>query len=354
MLSPLKFSSNPVRITVPGAERRLKERHGLAGEYLVQHQNKYQRHEPDTSGSLTSGLSSKCFNKVEVLAEGELEGLDSTILFTKPAPDICSSNPGVTAEEVITFAGPPLVSQEGTFCLKSSEPPFVLDESTTFPIDSSQMNLNSPLAGQTVPIVLMNSCQRSAGSTAGFMYPPVKSKEKGNIMSSTLGEAAGCCLNKSEVRHSVNTLPSRRFRNCMQTNTLGHGAREMVANFEDQRGSRRFDYTNLTHMSPTDIDSGGCTFFETFHNEGAFIQPGILRVPLDIPGTSSTTSSSSGGTGSGMTMTTGSSASSSSRTGYPQEKKKKKVVTIGNVFSTMDTFESNVTEADPFDSGSVV
>lgn len=40
---------------MPGAERRLKERHGLAGEYLVQHQNKYQRHEPDTSGSLTSG-----------------------------------------------------------------------------------------------------------------------------------------------------------------------------------------------------------------------------------------------------------------------------------------------------------
>lgn len=40
---------------VPGAERRLKERHGVAGEYLVQHQNKYQRHEPDASGSLTSG-----------------------------------------------------------------------------------------------------------------------------------------------------------------------------------------------------------------------------------------------------------------------------------------------------------
>lgn len=289
--------------------------------------------------------------------------MDGSLMYTKPAPDICASNPGASTENVIAFSGPPLVSssiiaaaQEGSYCLKSSEPPYILDQSNAFPMDANQVNVtNTSLAGQTVPIVLMNSTQRSSGPS--FVYAPSKTKEKGNFKTSALGDSPSCCLNKSDLKHGMNTMPSRRFRHCMQVDASNLN-REMLASqfgdFEEERGMRRFEF-NLTHLSP-ELDSTTGTFFETFHSEGTFIQPGILRAPLDIPGTSSTTSSSSGGTGSGMTITTGSSLSSSSRTNFPQipEKKKKKAVTIGNVFSTMDTFESSRTENDPFDSGSAV
>ena len=353
------------------------------------------------------GLSSKCYSKTEVLTsksqhdnEG-IEGIENSILFTKPAPDICASNSGMTPEDVITFANPPLVSssiisaQEGTYCLRSSEPPYLLNESNTFAVDGNSIIKNSSLAGQTVPIVLMNSNSSSSNSnhnrflssSPSFVYapPPINKKEKLNYKNSITEEnGASSCLGKTELRqHAVNTLPSKRFhrhnwvRQQQQatTETSSHIDRELLTGnqfieVEDRRmppPPRRFD-CGLSHMSPeldtSSSSNAACTYFETFHSDKSFIQPGILRTPLDMPGTSSTTSSSSGGTSSGMTVTTGSSISNSSRmtnfqtsssSSSSSEKKKKKGVTIGNVFSTLDTFETNASEnLDLFDSGSAV
>lgn len=286
-----------------------------------------------------------------------MEG-ESSILVSKPAPDICASNPAVIAEDVISFADPSsasaniIAAQGGGYCLKS-ELPYILDESNTISTEPNQLDLsNSSLAGQTVPIVLMHHPQRPPGPS--FMYPPPKVDEKYK----TLSDCSSGGFSKANPRHGISTLPSRHCRHGKSTE-VSNFDRMMLPrqfnDFEDHQGIHRFSF-GLSHLSP-EIDSSTGAFFGTFHGEGTFIQPGILGPPLDIPGTSSTASSSSGGTSSGTTMTTGSSSlSSSSRKNFPpiSEKKKKKTVTIGNVFSTMDTFEPERTVEDLFDSGSAV
>lgn len=295
---------------------------------------------------------------------------------SKTAPDICTSNPAILTDDVIDFTGPAATSSNiitghgGGFSLKS-EPTFILDESNGIPADNIQIKpTNVSLAGQTVPIVLMHHSHRPTGTSAGamsgaagapFLFVEQTGEMKRSYNTNTLPhkDKLHQMSLKQDVRFNTGTLPSKQFRGNTQSGvaTLDNNAfqeqfHKKFSDIHEFEGhltlNQRFG-SALSHLS-SGLDSGTGTLVGTFHNDGSLIHTGVLGVSSDLPGTSSTTSSSSGGTG----TTTGSCHSNVSSKSFQPVSHKKKTVTIGSVFSTMDTFESNKTDDDLFGGASAV
>lgn len=281
---------------------------------------------------------------------------------------------------MIDFTGPVatssnLITGHGAGYGLKSEPTYILDESNSIPNDNIQIKpTNVTLAGQTVPIVLMHHSHRPSTTSAAtiptnaappFMFMDTNNEVKRVYNTNTLPHKDKLNqFNKPDIRYNTATLPHKQFRGNIQTGvaTLDNNLfteHQMHKKFSDIHEfdghltlNQRFG-SALSHLS-SGLDSGTGTLVGTFHNDGSLIHTGVLGVSSDVPGTSSTTSSSSGGTGSGTGTTTGSCHSIMSNKSFHQVPHKKKTVTIGSVFSTMDTFESNKTDDDLFGGASAV